>query len=342
MKEEIQEELFKIPDRIDPLYIYGNHDSNLRLIEDQLDVRLVGRGRQIKIYGQQVQIDSVKIVLDDLTQAAGKGRFLQQSDLKTSINIARHESAVVNNKSSEIKTEERSVITMKNSMIRPKTDGQGELIDTIGKKDIVFAIGPAGTGKTYLAVAMAVQYLRNGRVKKLVLARPAVEAGENLGYLPGDFKEKIDPYLKPLYDSLEDMMPVDLLKKYIDQGIIEILPLAYMRGRTLNNAFVILDEAQNTTFTQMKMFLTRLGIKSKAVITGDITQIDLPSAKDSGLISSIRVLENIGGIAFVMMKKDDVVRHQLVKDIIEAYDNFNIRKDRKDNSSKLENSEKNE
>ncbi len=340
--ENIREELFDIPERFDPRFIYGNQDSNLKLIEDQLDVRLVGRGHQIKILGSQAEIDSTKIVLEDLLQAAGKGRYLSADDLITSISIARQESSVTTDQVPDIKTNGQMVITMKNSMIRPKTDGQGELLDTIAKKDIVFAIGPAGTGKTYLAVAMAVQYLRSGRVKKLILARPAVEAGESLGYLPGDFKEKIDPYLKPLYDSLEDMMPIDVLKKYIDQGIIEILPLAYMRGRTLNNAFVILDEAQNTTFTQMKMFLTRLGMNSKAVITGDITQIDLPVSRDSGLISSIRILEKVRGISFVMMKKDDVVRHQLVKDIIEAYDQFNNQRDIEDKADKLEKPEKNE
>ena len=207
-----------------------------------------------------------------------------------------------------------------NGPILAKSEGQKTYLEALIKNDVIFSIGPAGTGKTYLAVAAAVSQLKSQQVKKIVLARPAVEAGESLGFLPGDFKEKIDPYLKPLYDALEDMLPKDLLKKYIDMETIEILPLAYMRGRTLNNAYVILDEAQNSTFTQMKMFLTRLGFNSKAVITGDVTQIDLPGKNDSGLVSSIKVLADIKGISFIYLSKNDVVRHPLVREIIDAYD----------------------
>ncbi|MBN2424685.1 MAG: PhoH family protein [Calditrichaceae bacterium] len=340
--ENILEEVFTIPSQIEPIYIYGNKDSNIAVIENNLNVRLVGRGHQIRIYGKPYDVNSVKIVLEDIIAAAKKSKYMNISDLETSINIARHETEKTIPGFQTVRPVNNAITTIKNTIIRAKTDGQQLLLDEIDKNDIVFSIGPAGTGKTYLAVAKAVQYLKESRVKKLILARPAVEAGESLGYLHGDFREKIDPYLKPLYDALEDMMPVDLLKKYIDQGIIEILPLAYMRGRTLNNAFVILDEAQNTTFTQMKMFLTRLGINSKAVITGDITQIDLPTSKDSGLIASVRILENITGISFVRMKKDDVVRHQLVKDIIDAYDRYGNEKKGDINSSVLDNSGKNE
>jgi phosphate starvation-inducible PhoH-like protein len=214
--------------------------------------------------------------------------------------------------------------------IRPRSQGQAELFKAFMNNDIIFAIGPAGTGKTYLSVAIAVSMLRNGLVKKVVLARPAVEAGESLGFLPGDYKEKIDPYLKPLYDALEDMLTRELLKKYLEQQVIEVIPLAYMRGRTLNNAFVILDEAQNTTFIQMKMFLTRLGKNSKAAVTGDITQIDLPASNTSGLITSIRILEHISGIAFVYLTREDVVRHALVREIIDAYDRFGGKKDKEE------------
>jgi phosphate starvation-inducible PhoH-like protein len=216
-----------------------------------------------------------------------------------------------------------------------------EYVRQVRKNDIVFVIGPAGTGKTYLAVAMAVASLKNNEVSKIVLCRPAVEAGENLGFLPGDLREKIDPYLRPLYDALDDMLPADKLKAYFDKRIIEIIPLAYMRGRTLSNAFVILDEAQNATSLQMKMFLTRLGVNSKAIITGDITQIDLPSRTVSGLVEIQEILKGIEGIAFVYLDKNDVVRHRLVKDIIEAYDKYNAMNG-KANEKKNQENEQNE
>ncbi|MGE5497249.1 MAG: PhoH family protein, partial [Syntrophothermus sp.] len=210
----------------------------------------------------------------------------------------------------------------KNDVIKAKTPTQIKYFQAVRKHDICFAIGPAGTGKTYLAVAFAVAALKKGLVNKIVLARPAVEAGESLGFLPGDFREKIDPYLRPLYDALDDMMPTDKLKGYIEKSVVEIVPLAYMRGRTLNNAFVILDEAQNATSMQMKMFLTRLGPNSKAIITGDITQIDLPAKMVSGLVQIQEILKNVEGVGFVYFEKGDVVRHKLVKDIINAYEKF--------------------
>jgi phosphate starvation-inducible PhoH-like protein len=218
---------------------------------------------------------------------------------------------------------ENIILFRKNDFIRPKTQTQIEYFQKVKTNDIVFAIGPAGTGKTYLAVAFAVTALKNKEIEKIVLARPAVEAGESLGFLPGDLAEKIDPYLKPLYDALEDILPYEKLRSYLEKNIIEIVPLAYMRGRTLNNSFVILDEAQNATTMQMKMFLTRLGPNSRAIITGDDTQIDLPNREMSGLIQVQEILKDIKGIEFVYFKKTDVVRHRLVRDIINAYEQYN-------------------
>lgn len=320
--ENLIEQKYTVPDSVKPLMLYGHRDENLKLIEGYLDVRLIARGNTIKIIGTDEEIKIIKNIFDDLIHSFEKKKTLSKDDVETAINIARISKS---DKPGNVEiTEYNNEILLKanEGYIKPKSKGQSELLNSFKHNDIIFAIGPAGTGKTYLAVAMAVAYLNNNRIKKIVLARPAVEAGESLGYLPGDFKEKIDPYLKPLYDALEDMIPVDILKKYLDQGIIEIIPLAYMRGRTLNNAFVILDEAQNSTFMQMKMFLTRLGSNAKAVITGDITQIDLPVKKDSGLVSSIRVLSDIKGIDFVKLTRNDVVRHYLVKEIIDAYDKY--------------------
>ena len=240
---------------------------------------------------------------------------LSENDVRTIINLTSQGKEVINEK--EI---DNIILYTKKDVIKAKTPTQIEYVNIVQKNDICFAIGPAGTGKTYLAVALAVASLKKGIVQRIVLARPAVEAGESLGFLPGDFKEKIDPYLRPLYDALQDMLPADQLSNYMLKGIIEIVPLAYMRGRTLNNAYVILDEAQNATTTQMKMFLTRLGVTSKAIITGDLTQIDLPKKNMSGLIESINILKNIDGIGYMDFKSTDVVRHSLVKDIINAYE----------------------
>lgn len=226
--------------------------------------------------------------------------------------------------SSDVNGDKSEVILVnKNDFVKPKTPSQLDYFNAISSNEIVFAIGPAGTGKTYLAVAFAISALMNKQITKVVLARPAVEAGESLGFLPGDLSEKIDPYLKPLLDALEDMLPYEKLQNYLEKNIIEIVPLAYMRGRTLNNSFVILDEAQNATTTQMKMFLTRLGPNSKAIINGDITQIDLPKKENSGLVQVEKILQGIDGVSFVYFNKGDVVRHRLVKEIINAYEKFN-------------------
>jgi len=319
--KDLVEYKYEFPDSVSVQKIYGSQDAFLLLIEEELQVRLIARGNQLRIIGAAEDVNMTKHLFEDLVNSVEVKKTISANDIKTAIQIARLGMPAVA-EVPESKMNGEMILSTVKGVIQPKSEGQRELLSSLKKNDIIFAVGPAGTGKTYLAVAMATAYLRNSRVKKIILARPAVEAGESLGFLPGDIKEKIDPYLKPLYDALEDMLPRDMLKKYLDQDIIEILPLAYMRGRTLNNAFVILDEAQNSTFTQMKMFLTRLGFNAKAVITGDITQIDLPSKRDSGLISSIRILSEIQGIAFIYLSKNDVVRHPLVKEIIDAYERF--------------------
>ena len=303
-----------LPDTIDPRLFLLPDNQLQQILEQMYQIRMVMRGHMIKLLGPQEEVKEAGNLLDELVKIAKKNGKLTSRDIETAVRIEQLAEPSEKNNGQQIFTAK--------SIVAARTPGQEKLLHAFTHYDIVFAVGPAGTGKTYLAVAKAVQYLNSGRVRKIVLARPAVEAGESLGFLPGDYKEKIDPYLKPLYDALEDMLPFESLKKLLDQQVIEILPLAFMRGRTINNAFVILDEAQNATFTQMKMFLTRLGKNSRAVITGDVSQSDLPSVRQSGLVSSIRLLKGIKGIAFVHLKKEDVVRHALVKDIIDAYERW--------------------
>ncbi len=272
--------------------------------------------------GEEEEIKQLERIFSELQFLLSKNGTLTANDVNTVLDLVVDITPV---KVSQTKLKESGdvvVLFTKNSIIKAKTPTQRVYFDTAQRNDIVFAIGPAGTGKTYLAVAMAVASLKNNEVSKIVLARPAVEAGESLGFLPGDMAQKIDPYLRPLYDALDDMLPSEKLKLYLERRIIEIVPLAYMRGRTLHNAFVILDEAQNATAMQMKMFLTRLGNNSKAIITGDVTQIDLPTNATSGLVQIQEVLKKIEGIDFVYFDKNDVVRHRLVRDIIDAYANF--------------------
>ena len=305
---------FKATDNIRA--ILGIHDQFLKLIEQKFEVRLILEDRKLKILGIENSVHTVKDILEEISLLYNLKGKIDRDDIKIIMQLSNGNGLAGYSQSD-------TFIAMKNGKyIYPKSEGQLELIKALEKNDIVFIIGPAGTGKTYLSVAQAVAFLESGKINKIILSRPAVEAGESLGFLPGDFKEKVDPYLKPLYDALEDMLPKETLIKYIDMEIIEVVPLAFMRGRTLNNAFVILDEAQNSTFTQMKMFLTRLGRNTKSVITGDITQIDLANKKDSGLISSIKILKKIKGISIVEMNKEDVVRHELVKEIIDAYDKY--------------------
>lgn len=270
------------------------------------------------IKGSSEEVDLVEKILKEMIYVLNTTNNLTPNDVSTIIDLTLSGRDVISN------DDYNSIILYtKKDVVKAKTETQFEYLKAMNENDICFGIGPAGTGKTYLAVAFAISQLKKGIVKKIVLARPAVEAGESLGFLPGDFKEKIDPYLRPLFDALQDMLPNEQLKNYIERNIIEIVPLAYMRGRTLNNSYIILDEAQNSTNIQMKMFLTRIGPNSKATITGDVTQIDLPKKADSGLIQVQEILQNVDGVAFVYFNKGDVVRHKLVKDIIHAYEKFN-------------------
>jgi phosphate starvation-inducible PhoH-like protein len=302
---------------VDMMTLLGVNDQNITLIESYFTTAISVRGENILLRGTPEEIEILEKVFNELAFLVNKNRQLTQQDIELVIQLAKNGQEIVSDNDIDA-----AILFTKNDVIKAKTPGQFEFIKVARKNDIVFAIGPAGTGKTYLSVALAVAAFKNHLVSKIVLCRPAVEAGESLGFLPGDFREKIDPYLRPLYDALEDMMPYEKLKYYLERNQIEIVPLAYMRGRTLNNAFVILDEAQNATALQMKMFLTRLGANSKAIITGDVTQIDLPSKKESGLVQAQAILAGIDGVAFVYFTKQDVVRHKLVKDILNAYEKY--------------------
>jgi phosphate starvation-inducible PhoH-like protein len=303
----------------DSLLFYGVNDRNLKIIEKNFSVFLLGRGDKITVSGPKEEVDQVIELLSELIFIINKNKTLTRTDLLTIIQIIKGES-LDKPKSLKAKEELNSVILFTDTgYVKPGTTGQEKYIKAAENNDIVFCIGPAGTGKTYLAVALAIAYLNKKIVKKIILARPAVEAGESLGYLPGDYRDKIDPYLRPLYDALSEMLPRDRLRKLIEQDVIEVIPMAFMRGRTLNNSFVLLDEAQNCTFLQMKMFLTRLGFNSKSIINGDVTQIDLPDEKSSGLVSIQEILKGIEGIKFIHLGSEDVLRHNLVKKIIDAY-----------------------
>ena len=302
---------------VDMMSFLGMNDSNIKIVEDRFNTSITVRGQNVILKGVLEEIEIVEKVIKEMIYVLNTNGSLKVSDVETILDLAVQGKEIINDKEFD-----SIVLYTKNDVIKARTSGQNRYLETAKKNDICFAIGPAGTGKTYLAVALAVSSLKKGIVNKIVLARPAVEAGESLGFLPGDFREKIDPYLRPLYDSLDDMIPSDKLRNYIEKRVIEIVPLAYMRGRTLNNAFVILDEAQNATDMQMKMFLTRLGANSKAIITGDITQIDLPPKNVSGLVQAKEILQNIDGVGFIYFDKTDVVRHRLVKDIIDAYEKF--------------------
>ncbi len=297
--------------------LFGSYDENLKHLESLFNVRIRTQGHELVVDGETPGPDNVERVITQLAGLMREGYKLSNADVKTAADLVA-ESQVVDLREHFL----RGSLTPGKRRVAPKTINQRRYLDAIDSNDIVFGIGPAGTGKTYLAMAQAVSFLLAKKVTRIILARPAVEAGEKLGFLPGDLQEKVNPYFRPLYDALYDMLEVDRVSRYIERGTIEIAPIAFMRGRTLNDAFVILDEAQNTTTEQMKMFLTRLGFGSKAVITGDITQIDLPSGKGSGLMEAMRVVNGIEGISFIYFDDRDVVRHKLVQQIVKAYEAF--------------------
>ena len=296
--------------------IFGSFDENIRLIEKSFDVAVINRGSEIKIGGEAENVDKAIRTIQNLTGIIKAGGSVGEQEVRYVISQIDK----VSDEELETLTSDCISITARGVPIRAKTLGQKHYVEAIEKNPIVFGIGPAGTGKTYLAVAMAVKAFKNKEVNKIILTRPAVEAGESLGFLPGDMQDKVDPYLRPLYDALGDMLGGEAFHKNIERGLIEVAPLAYMRGRTLDDAFIILDEAQNTTNEQMKMFLTRMGFSSKIVVTGDITQIDLPRDKKSGLKDAERVLGDVEGIEFMYLSELDVVRHPLVQKIVKAYE----------------------
>ncbi len=302
--------------------LYGQQNSHLARIAEALKVSIDARGNAVFIQGDSTAVALAENLLDQLYELVENNYPLFPEDVDYALNALTADHRV---RLKEIFLD-TLFVTAKNRLITPKSPNQKAYIEAIRNYDIVFGIGPAGTGKTYLAMAMAVFALSKGRVNRIILTRPAVEAGEALGFLPGDIAEKVDPYLRPLYDALHDMMRFEKTSRLIEKGVIEVAPLAFMRGRTLNDAFIILDEAQNTTSEQMKMFLTRIGFNSKVVVTGDITQTDLPAGKASGLIESKQILQGIEGIRFVFFSKKDVVRHKLVQEIIRAYEELDLRK----------------
>ncbi len=303
-------------DSVEPIEIYGPNDSKLNLIKSYFPkLKLVARGFSIKILGNDGEVDTFEKKFGLLIEHYHKHGFVNESTIERLMGIAGDNMI-------ESKEDSNDVLLFGNNglVIKARTPNQKKMVEAVKKQDMVFAIGPAGSGKTYTAVTLAVRALKNKEVRKIILTRPAVEAGENLGFLPGDLKEKLDPYMQPLYDALYDMIPPDKLEQFILNKVIQIAPLAFMRGRTLDNAFVILDEAQNATESQMKMFLTRMGASAKFVITGDVSQIDLPRQQPSGLVQASKILENTEGIGFVYLDNKDVIRHNIVKRVLEKYD----------------------
>ena len=304
-----------ILDGVDPVIFFGTNNSNMQLIKSLYPkLRIVARGNVIKVIGDETELAGFEEKVRDLENYCKELNLLTEEAI---IDIVKGK----NDTLSAIQKQDNLIIFgMNGRPIQARTENQQKLVKAFDENDLLFAIGPAGSGKTYTAIALAVRALKNKEVRKIILSRPAVEAGEKLGFLPGDMKEKIDPYLQPLYDALEDMIPIAKLKEYIENKIIQIAPLAFMRGRTLSDAVIILDEAQNTSIPQIKMFLTRLGMNAKMIVTGDITQIDLPPSQTSGLIHALHVLKHIPGIAQIEFNKKDIVRHKLVQHIVEAYE----------------------
>ena len=306
-----------LKDSLEAQELFGQQDAHLKLIEESFNVKIIARDCNLEILGDKQELQHVTRLFDELLNLLRGGHSISSADVKYAIRMIKGDKELdLGSVVSE------AIHVFNNGIVRPKTRGQRLYVTAMRQYDLVFGIGPAGTGKTYLAMAMAVSALKSGEVGRIMMTRPAVEAGENLGFLPGDVLAKVDPYLRPLYDALYDMMPVEKIQTYMERGVIEVAPLAFMRGRTLNNSFVVLDEAQNSTSEQMKMFLTRLGFDSKAVVTGDITQIDLPPERGSGLLEVQTILRDIAEIKFVYLTGEDVVRHELVQRIIRAYDAY--------------------
>ncbi|XKK21286.1 PhoH family protein [Bacillus sp. CB102A.1] len=316
MAEQLVEMNQQLENTNEAIALFGVNDAHLKVIERELNVSIVTRGETVHVSGAVETVTLVEKILQQLLVVIRKSISISERDVAYAIQLAQQGEVA----QFEELYEEEIFKTAKGKSIRVKTMGQRRYIHAMKKNDIVFGIGPAGTGKTYLAVVMAVRALKQGYVKKIILTRPAVEAGENLGFLPGDLKEKVDPYLRPLYDALHDILGQEYTQRMMERGVIEIAPLAYMRGRTLDDSFVILDEAQNTTGAQIKMFLTRLGFSSKMVITGDPSQVDLPKGVKSGLSIAANILSGVSGLSFIRLEQTDVVRHPLVQRIIEAYD----------------------
>lgn len=328
---------------IDLVNFSGFNEKNIEILREKFNSNITLRGDNMFLRGDETELSQIETIVKELMLLQKRQGKITDGDVKLIIELVTGSQEGTLEKRTGIRRDELDdvILVDRNDFIKPKTAGQLELYRKCRENEIIFAIGPAGTGKTYLSVAIALAALRAKRVNRIILTRPAVEAGESLGFLPGDLLEKVNPYLKPLLDALEDMVPNDRLTSYFERNIIEIIPLAYMRGRTLNNAFLILDEAQNATAMQMKMFLTRLGVNSKAIVTGDITQIDLPSKQTSGLVQIQNILQNVDGIAFVYLEKKDVVRHQLVKDIVNAYEEFSARSNGNDCSSEKDHFDRN-
>ncbi|MDD6214991.1 MAG: PhoH family protein [Firmicutes bacterium] len=320
----------EIPQEIDLASLFGSFDANIKLLEKSLEVAITSRDNMLKISGEEDNIEKAGAVINTLMQIINKGETIDEQKILYAITMVQE------NGGFDIKLlgDDCIAVNHKGNPIKTKTLGQKKYVEAIETNTIVFGIGPAGTGKTYLAVAKAVTALRNKEVSRIILTRPAVEAGEKLGFLPGDLQNKVDPYLRPLYDGMYEMLGGEGFARYQEKGMIEVAPLAYMRGRTLDNAFIILDEAQNTTPEQMKMFLTRIGFGSRAVVTGDITQIDLPDGKKSGLKVAQRVLKNIEDIEFSILTEKDVVRHPLVQKIIKAYEKYDTEQEKKRRNDK--------
>ena len=313
-------------EHLDPINLLGQNDSNLRQIERSLPVRITLRDGTITVSGDEEPVGSASRALRELVDLAERGKMIEEADVETALGMSSRNGDETNGHGKLAEAYEGAPgFAFDRKAVKARTPTQAEYLKALQDHDVVFAIGPAGTGKTYLAVAAAVNALRQKKVDRIILVRPAVEAGESLGFLPGDMQEKVDPYLRPMYDALADLMSYDKMRRYIELGVIEIAPLAFMRGRTLHSSFVILDEAQNTTVRQMKMFLTRMGVNSRAVITGDVTQIDLKNPDSSGLVRIQSILGGLPGVKFIYFHPEDVVRHRLVRDIIRAFEAYHAR-----------------